>query len=92
MHPLIARLSPIIAGDHVTMQSGTGLVHTAPAHGMEDFIACKKAGIDKFTSLGKKKLEILLEFIVELLSNFLCSQIIKILLNIFCRMIKKSLQ
>lgn len=38
-HPLIAeRQVPIILGDHVTTDSGTGLVHTAPAHGADDYI------------------------------------------------------
>ncbi|MDO5768820.1 MAG: isoleucine--tRNA ligase, partial [Psychrobacter sp.] len=38
-HPLIAdRQVPIILGDHVTTDSGTGLVHTAPGHGLDDYI------------------------------------------------------
>ena len=42
-HPLIAeRQVPIITGDHVTADSGTGLVHTAPAHGVDDYIVGKK--------------------------------------------------
>ncbi len=36
-HPLYARPSPIICGEHVTVETGTGLVHTAPAHGVEDY-------------------------------------------------------
>lgn len=36
-HPFYARIVPILHGDHVTTESGTGLVHTAPAHGVEDF-------------------------------------------------------
>ncbi|UXZ05246.1 isoleucine--tRNA ligase [Moraxella nasicaprae] len=37
-HPLIAeRQVPIITGEHVTADSGTGLVHTAPAHGVDDY-------------------------------------------------------
>lgn len=40
-HPLFDRLSPIIVGDHVTLESGTGCVHTAPGHGVEDFEVCK---------------------------------------------------
>ena len=36
-HPLCDRPSPLILGDHVTAESGTGLVHTAPAHGQDDF-------------------------------------------------------
>ncbi|HEX4926248.1 MAG TPA: isoleucine--tRNA ligase, partial [Bdellovibrionales bacterium] len=35
----------VIESDHVTTESGTGIVHMAPAYGEEDFFACKKAGI-----------------------------------------------
>lgn len=41
-HPFIDRTSLIIVGDHVTLESGTGCVHTAPGHGVDDFIVCKK--------------------------------------------------
>ena len=40
------RPRPFIAADHVTTDAGTGLVHMAPDHGEEDFIACKKVGIE----------------------------------------------
>ena len=36
-HPFLDRVVPVVLGDHVTLDSGTGLVHTAPAHGVEDF-------------------------------------------------------
>ena len=36
-HPLYDRQSPIILGEHVTLEAGTGLVHTAPGHGEEDY-------------------------------------------------------
>ncbi|MDR2875605.1 MAG: isoleucine--tRNA ligase [Methylobacillus sp.] len=36
-HPFYARAVPVICGDHVTTDAGTGLVHTAPAHGLEDY-------------------------------------------------------
>ena len=36
-HPFYERESPIITGDHVTADAGTGLVHTAPGHGEDDF-------------------------------------------------------
>ncbi len=37
-HPFLERISPVvIGGDYITTQSGTGLVHTAPGHGMDDF-------------------------------------------------------
>lgn len=39
-HPFIERDSLVILGDHVTLESGTGIVHTAPGHGLEDFEVC----------------------------------------------------
>jgi isoleucyl-tRNA synthetase len=36
-HPFYERTVPVICGDHVTLDAGTGLVHTAPAHGLEDY-------------------------------------------------------
>ena len=36
-HPLYGRESPVVCGDHVTAEAGTGLVHTAPGHGEDDF-------------------------------------------------------
>lgn len=36
-HPFYERVVPVICGDHVTTEAGTGLVHTAPAHGLDDF-------------------------------------------------------
>jgi len=50
-HPLAAadagydRLSPVYLGDYVTTDSGTGIVHSAPAYGIEDFISCKAHGM-----------------------------------------------
>ncbi len=45
-HPLYDRLSPIvIGGDYVTTESGTGLVHTAPGHGQEDYIVGQRYGL-----------------------------------------------
>ena len=40
-HPFLDRESLVIVGDHVTLESGTGCVHTAPGHGVEDFDVCK---------------------------------------------------
>lgn len=39
-HPFLDRESLIIVGDHVTLESGTGCVHTAPGHGVEDYQVC----------------------------------------------------
>ncbi len=45
-HPLFDRTSPIvIGGEYITTESGTGLVHTAPGHGQEDFITGQKYGL-----------------------------------------------
>nr|MCU0869243.1 isoleucine--tRNA ligase [Burkholderiales bacterium] len=41
-HPFQPRKVQMILGDHVTLDTGTGLVHTAPAHGVEDFVAGAK--------------------------------------------------
>ncbi len=40
-HPFIDRESLVIIGDHVTLDAGTGCVHTAPGFGAEDYIVCK---------------------------------------------------
>ncbi len=40
-HPFIDRESLVIVGDHVTLDAGTGCVHTAPGHGVEDYLVCK---------------------------------------------------
>ncbi len=40
-HPFLDRESLILVGDHVTLESGTGCVHTAPGHGVDDFNVCK---------------------------------------------------
>jgi isoleucyl-tRNA synthetase len=46
-HPVQpGRTSRLILGDHVTLEAGTGAVHTAPGHGMEDFIVGKQYGLE----------------------------------------------
>ena len=40
-HPFLDREPLVIVGDHVTLESGTGCVHTAPGHGVEDFEVCQ---------------------------------------------------
>ncbi|MGD9677891.1 MAG: isoleucine--tRNA ligase [Vulcanibacillus sp.] len=44
-HPFYDRLSPIIFGEHVTLEAGTGCVHTAPGHGEDDFYVGQKYGL-----------------------------------------------
>jgi isoleucyl-tRNA synthetase len=38
IHPFLNKNVPIVCGDHVTTETGTGLVHTAPAHGLDDYL------------------------------------------------------
>jgi len=45
-HPMYDRDSLIVLGDHVTLEAGTGLVHTAPGHGEDDFNVGKTYGLD----------------------------------------------
>ncbi len=44
-HPFYDREVPILMGDHVTTEAGTGNVHTAPAHGPDDYVVCMKYDI-----------------------------------------------
>lgn len=53
-HPLVDRKSPIILGEHVTLDAGTGSVHTAPGHGLEDYEVGCKYGIEVFSPLDSK--------------------------------------
>ena len=46
VHPLYNRISPVILGDHVTLETGTGLVHTAPGHGADDYVVGRKYNLD----------------------------------------------
>ncbi|MGN8645086.1 isoleucine--tRNA ligase [Gracilibacillus sp. HCP3S3_G5_1] len=53
-HPFYDRESLIILGEHVTTESGTGLVHTAPGHGEDDFIVGKQYGLDVLCPVDEK--------------------------------------
>nr|B8HMX3.1 RecName: Full=Isoleucine--tRNA ligase; AltName: Full=Isoleucyl-tRNA synthetase; Short=IleRS [Cyanothece sp. PCC 7425] len=44
-HPLFDRQGPLVMGDYVTTDSGTGLVHTAPGHGQEDYVVGQHYGL-----------------------------------------------
>ena len=46
LHPLYGRETPILFGAHVTTEAGTGFVHTAPAHGIDDFNVCTNENIE----------------------------------------------
>jgi isoleucyl-tRNA synthetase len=60
-HPLYDRTSPVVAGgDYITTESGTGLVHTAPGHGQEDYKTGLKYGLQLLSpvdDLGKFTIE-----------------------------------
>ncbi len=44
-HPFYDRSSPVYLGEYVTLDAGTGIVHSAPAYGLEDFDSCRKHGM-----------------------------------------------
>ena len=44
-HPFYERQAPIYLGDYVTLDTGTGIVHSAPAYGVEDFESCRRYGM-----------------------------------------------
>src|SRR5271157_5332840 len=52
-HPFLDRKILGVLADYVTMDTGTGVVHTAPAHGAEDFITGQKYGIDPTCNVDK---------------------------------------
>ena len=45
-HPFLPKTSRLVLADYVTMDSGTGCVHTAPGFGADDYMTCKKYGMD----------------------------------------------
>ena len=45
-HPIYDRPSPVVFADYVTLEDGTGVVHTAPGHGKDDFITGKRYGLE----------------------------------------------
>ena len=47
-HPFLERDSVVIVGEHVTLDQGTGCVHTAPGHGLEDFLVGQQYGLPIF--------------------------------------------
>jgi isoleucyl-tRNA synthetase len=52
-HPLAARDGRLMFNDHVTLDSGTGLVHTAPGHGYEDFVVGSRYGLKPLTPVDE---------------------------------------
>jgi isoleucyl-tRNA synthetase len=53
-HPLFDRTGPVVLGDYVTVDSGTGLVHTAPGHGQEDYLVGQQYGLEPFSPVDAK--------------------------------------
>ncbi|NQZ04637.1 isoleucine--tRNA ligase [Idiomarina sp.] len=51
-HPLFDIKVPVIMGDHVTTESGTGCVHTAPGHGVDDFLVGQKYDLEVYNPVG----------------------------------------
>lgn len=51
-HPFYDRQVPVVLGEHVTIDSGTGAVHTAPAHGQDDFIIGQQYGLPLDNPVG----------------------------------------
>jgi isoleucyl-tRNA synthetase len=51
-HPLYERDSVAVLADYVTLEQGTGAVHTAPGHGADDFLTGKKYGLEIYAPIG----------------------------------------
>lgn len=81
-HPFIDRDSKLILGEHVTLEAGTGCVHTAPGHGHDDYVIGKKYGLEIYNPVddhgkyyadvpifGGEKIETANPKIVELLAK-----------------------
>ncbi|RLQ21413.1 isoleucine--tRNA ligase [Seongchinamella sediminis] len=51
-HPFLDRQVPVVLGEHVTTEAGTGAVHTAPAHGQDDFVVGGKYGLEVHNPVG----------------------------------------
>ena len=50
-HPFIDRKSPVVAAEYVTMESGTGCVHIAPGHGLDDYLTGLENGLEVYCPL-----------------------------------------
>ena len=56
LHPLYKREAPLFLGDHVTTETGTGFVHTAPAHGVDDFNVCSSEKVEVVNPISMNNL------------------------------------
>jgi isoleucyl-tRNA synthetase len=53
-HPFVDRDSLLMLGDHVTLEAGTGAVHTAPGHGYEDFLIGREYGLEIYNPVDSR--------------------------------------
>ena len=53
-HPFIVRTGTFVLGDYVTLDAGTGLVHTAPGHGADDFATGRRYGFEIYTPVNHR--------------------------------------
>ncbi len=53
-HPIVDRESLLILGEHVTLEQGSGCVHTAPGHGHDDFVVGQEYGLDVYAPMDDK--------------------------------------
>ncbi len=53
-HPFVERESPVVLADYVTLEQGTGVVHTAPGHGRDDFFTGRKYGLPVYQPLDSR--------------------------------------
>src|SRR5207253_3907123 len=53
-HAFLPREGIFLLGDYVTLDAGTGLVHTSPGHGVDDFNAGKRYGLDIYTPVNAR--------------------------------------
>jgi isoleucyl-tRNA synthetase len=51
-HPFYDRVVPVILGEHVTLEAGTGAVHTAPGHGQDDYVVGQRYGLEVDNPVG----------------------------------------
>ena len=51
-HPFYDRAVPVVLGEHVTLEAGTGAVHTAPGHGLDDYVVGRRYGLEVENPVG----------------------------------------
>jgi isoleucyl-tRNA synthetase len=53
-HPFLDREIPLLLAEYVTLEAGTGCVHTAPGHGQEDYVLCAEHGIEPYAPIDEE--------------------------------------